>query len=307
MGGIAFLFAGQGAQKPGMGAELIQVSPAAAEVFRKLDAIRPGTSEQCFSGTKEELLQTRNTQPCLYAVELAAAAALHEAGIRPDFLAGFSLGEISALACSGAVSLEEGFRLVCRRGELMDRAAASAPPSAMAAVVKLTAEQVEELAAPCENVWPVNYNCPGQTVVAALKEDLPPFRDAVKTAGGRAMLLAVAGAFHSPLMASASDALADYLSGVALNAPKMPLYSNVTGLPYGGGAEEMRSLLASQVKSPVRWQSIIEHMAAQGVDAFIELGPGTTLSGLVRRTLSGVRIYNVEDRASLEKTIGEVL
>ena len=144
MGKIAFVFAGQGAQHPGMGQELAEISPAAAEVFQKLDALRPGTSAQCFSGTDEELKETKNTQPCMFAVELAAAAALTEAGIKADRAAGFSLGEIGALTYTGAVDLETGFHLVCRRGELM-QAAAEEQPTAMAAVLKLPNEKVEEL------------------------------------------------------------------------------------------------------------------------------------------------------------------
>ena len=141
MGKIAFIFAGQGAQYPGMGQELAQCSPAAAEIFAKLDALRPGTSAQCFGGTDEELKETKNTQPCMFAVELAAAAALEEGGLRADMAAGFSLGEIGALTYTRAVDLETGFHLVCRRGELM-QAAAEEQPTAMAAVLKLSNEEV---------------------------------------------------------------------------------------------------------------------------------------------------------------------
>ena len=141
MGKIAFVFAGQGAQYPGMGQELAQCSPAAAEIFAKLDALRPGTSAQCFGGTDEELKETKNTQPCMFAVELAAAAALEEGGLRADMAAGFSLGEIGALTYTRAVDLETGFHLVCRRGELM-QAAAEEQPTAMAAVLKLSNEEV---------------------------------------------------------------------------------------------------------------------------------------------------------------------
>ncbi|MDR3998187.1 MAG: ACP S-malonyltransferase, partial [Evtepia sp.] len=160
MGKIAFVFAGQGAQYPGMGQELAQCSPAAAQVFQQLDALRPGTSQQCFSGTEAELKETRNTQPCMFAVELAAAAALEEKGLRADLAAGFSLGEIGALAYTGAVDLETGFHLVCRRGELMQQAA-EAQPTAMAAVLKLENAAVEALCAQFPETYPVNYNCPG--------------------------------------------------------------------------------------------------------------------------------------------------
>ena len=162
MGKIAFVFSGQGAQAPGMGKELYECSDAAKAVFELCDGIRPGTSEQCFNGTKEKLTVTANTQPDMFAVEVAAARALVEAGIQPDALAGFSLGEISALAFSGAVSLEDGFKLVCRRGELMQEAS-NAADSAMVAVVKLPPEKVEELAGQFDQVYPVDYNSPAPT------------------------------------------------------------------------------------------------------------------------------------------------
>ena len=181
MGKIAFVFAGQGAQFPGMGQELAQCSPAAAKIFAELDALRPGTSQQCFAGTEEELKETKNTQPCMFAVELASAAALAEGGLRADMTAGFSLGEIAALTYSGAVDLATGFHLVCRRGELMQEAA-EAQPTAMAAVLKLSNEDVEKVCAQFDQVYPVNYNCPGQVSVACAKEQLAPFSAAVKAA-----------------------------------------------------------------------------------------------------------------------------
>ena len=222
MGKIAFVFAGQGAQHPGMGQELAEISPAAAEVFQKLDALRPGTSAQCFSGTDEELKETKNTQPCMFAVELAAAAALTEAGIKADKAAGFSLGEIGALTYTGAVDLETGFHLVCRRGELM-QAAAEEQPTAMAAVLKLPNEKVEELCGQFPETYPVNYNCPGQVSVACAKEQLAPFSAAVKAAGGRALPLKVRGGFHSPFMASAAEGFAQVLADCQVEEPKIPL------------------------------------------------------------------------------------
>ena len=290
MGKIAFVFAGQGAQHPGMGQELAEISPAAAEVFQKLDALRPGTSAQCFSGTDEELKETKNTQPCMFAVELAAAAALTEAGIKADKAAGFSLGEIGALTYTGAVDLETGFHLVCRRGELM-QAAAEEQPTAMAAVLKLPNEKVEELCGQFPETYPVNYNCPGQVSVACAKEQLAPFSAAVKAAGGRALPLKVRGGFHSPFMASAAE------------EPKIPLYSNRTGAVYSGDA---KALLAQQIASPVRWEAIVRDMIAAGVDTFIELGPGSTLCGLIQKIDKTVRTYPLSTKEDLEKVVQEV-
>lgn len=303
MGKIAFVFSGQGAQAPGMGKELYECSDAAKAVFELCDSIRPGTSEQCFNGTKEELTVTANTQPDMFAVEVAAARALVEAGIQPDALAGFSLGEISALAFSGAVSLEDGFKLVCRRGELMQEAS-NAADSAMVAVVKLPPEKVEELAGQFDQVYPVNYNSPAQTVCAGLSSSMDGFKAAVKAAGGRALPLKVSGAFHSPFMSSAAKGLAEVLAPMEFGTPSCPLYSNVTAQPYEDG--QFKDLLPRQVENPVRWQTIVENMIAAGVDTFIEVGPGKTLAGLIGKINSDVRALNVEDAESLKHTIEEV-
>ena len=280
MGKIAFVFSGQGAQAPGMGKELYECSAAAKAVFELCDSIRPGTSEQCFNGTKEELTVTANTQPDMFAVEVAAARALVEAGIQPD-----------------------GFKLVCRRGELMQEAS-NAADSAMVAVVKLPPEKVEELAGQFDQVYPVNYNSPAQTVCAGLSSSMDGFKAAVKAAGGRALPLKVSGAFHSPFMSSAAKGLAEVLAPMEFAAPSCPLYSNVTAQPYEDG--QFKDLLSRQVENPVRWQTIVENMIAAGVDTFIEVGPGKTLTGLIGKINSDVRALNVEDAESLKHTIEEV-
>lgn len=302
MGQIAFVFPGQGAQHPGMGQELYEQFPAARAVFDLCEQIRPGTLDQCFSGTMEVLTETRNTQPCMLAVELAAAAALEEAGIHPGFAAGFSLGEIAALACAGAASVETAFRIVCQRAAFMQDASEQAD-SAMAAVLKLSDGQVEALCAPYEHVWPVNYNCPGQVTVAGLSEELKPFLADVKAAGGRGVPLKVRGGFHSPFMASASGRLAKALGAYDLQVPQIPLYSNYTGLPYA--AAELKQNLALQVCHPVRWQGSVEHMIAQGADTFIEVGPGKTLSGLIGRIDPSVRTFAVETAEDLRNAVKE--
>jgi [acyl-carrier-protein] S-malonyltransferase len=282
-----------------MGQSLAQCSPAAQEIFQMAERIRPGTTQQCFTGTKEELTETKNTQPCMFCVELAAAAALREQGIEADALAGFSLGEIAALAWSGAVSLEEGFRLVTRRGELMQQASEEAE-SGMIAVMKLAPEQVEEICGQFNRVYPVNYNCPGQIVVSGAAEEMDGVKEAVKAAKGRAVPLAVRGAFHSPFMASAAEGLQETLKDYTFQEPRVPLYSNYTAQPYEG---DFRQLLSKQVVSPVRWQTIVENLIAAGVDTFIEVGPGKTLCGLIQKTSKEVRTFHVEDEDTLKATV----
>lgn len=302
MGKIAFVFAGQGAQYPGMGQALAQASAAAARVFDQADELRPGTSQQCFQGTEEELRETKNTQPCMFAVEMAAVAALEEAGIRADMAAGFSLGEIAALTYTQAVNFADGFHLVSRRGELMQEAA-EAQPTAMAAVLRLSNQAVEEVCAGFSQAYPVNYNCPGQVSVACRQEDLKDLSAAVKAAGGRALPLKVRGGFHSPFMASASQGFAQVLEGCTLAEPAIPLYSNCTGQVYEGDSKD---LLARQIASPVRWQTIVENMIAAGADTFVEIGPGRTLCGLIEKISKEVRTFSLDSLEDLERIKEEV-
>lgn len=280
-----------------MGHSLCKASPAAAAVFAMADAIRPGTSQQCFAAPKEALSLTVNTQPCVFAVDLAAAAALREAGVSPDYLAGFSLGEVPALAFGGYLSDEDAFSYVCRRSEVMDRCAGE-NRGAMLAVLTLSAAAVEELCAQVGDAWPVNYNCPGQIVVSCREEKADALAAAVKERKGRVMKLAVSGAFHSPLMAGAAEVLEREYGSLVLNAPVSPVVANLTARPY----EEAAQMFA-QVHSPVRWQETVEYLLAQGVDTFVEVGPGKTLSGLISKISKEAAVLRVEDA----ETLGEVL
>ncbi|MEE0265001.1 MAG: ACP S-malonyltransferase [Acutalibacteraceae bacterium] len=296
MGKIAFVFSGQGAQYTGMGKELYECSPAAKAVYDMADSIREGTSAQCFTAEQEVLNRTVNAQPCVFTADLAAAAAVAEKGIKPDYIAGFSLGEIAALGFSGILSYEEAFKLVCKRGELMDKAAQE-NKGAMVAVLKLSPEKVEEIAGKFENTFPVNYNSPIQTVVATTEENAEPLMQAVQEAKGRPVKLAVSGAFHSPFMSSAAKGLGEYLQDKELNTPAVPVYSNFTAQPY---ADDYKSLITAQVESPVQWQKTVENLIEQGVDTFIEVGVGKTLAGLIKKINKDVTVYNVEDKATLE-------
>ncbi len=302
MGKIALVFSGQGAQYSGMGQELAESNPAAGQVFAEAEALRPGTQAQCFNGAKEELAQTANTQPCMFAVEMAAAAALAEAGVKPDYLAGFSVGELAALTFSGAVSFADGFKLVSARGRLMQDCSDQAD-TVMAAVLKLEEQAVEALCANYEQIYPVNYNCPGQIVVAGLRTSMEGFKQAVKEAGGKAMPLPVSGAFHTPFMAEAAQKFQAILDEVTFQEPRIPLYANYTGSLYGG---DFRQLLREQIVNPVRWQQIVEKLANQGVDIFIEVGPGDTLCRFISRIVPEALALHVEDRASLAETLAQV-
>ena len=294
MGKIAFVFSGQGDQYPGMGKELAEKYATADAVFAACDAIRSGTSAQCFAGSEEELKETRNTQPCLFAMELAAASVLRGKGVVPDAAAGFSLGEVAAATACGLFSLETGFRLVCRRGELMQREADRFDTS-MAAVVKLTEEQVREICGRHEEVYPVNFNCPGQVTVSGLSSQMAGFFEEVKAAGGRAIPLKVKGAFHSPFMRKASDDFAEALAQAEIRENTIPLYSNMTAGLYAGNAAE---LLSGQICSPVLWEKIIRNMIKGGGDTFIEIGPGKTLCNMIRRISSDVTAVSVTEYLS---------
>ena len=296
---IAFLFAGQGAQYTGMGQELAEHSAAARAVFAAADAVRPGTSEQCFSASKQELSRTVNTQPCVFATDLAAARALTENGVVPDAVAGFSLGELAALTFAGAWSDEDGFRLVMRRAERM-QAQAMRVPAGMAAILGLAAPHVEALCAEC-GVYAVNYNCPGQVTVAGEQTALRAFCLKVAQTGGKAVPLAVNGGFHSPLMEEAAKGFETDLSDYMMKQPAYPVYANLTGLPY---TPPFAPTLARQAASPVLWQKTIETLLAGGTDTFIEVGPGKTLCGFMKKIAPEIRaVYNVQDRASLSETL----
>ena len=293
---IAFVFSGQGAQYPGMGKEIMEAYPAAKDVFERLEAKKPGLMRLCFDSTKEELMETRNTQPAMFAVETATAAVLDSMGIKADAAAGFSLGEMAALVYSGVVTLEEGFELVSERGRLM-QAEAEKHKAAMSAVLKLSAEQVEALASKVEGVYPVNYNCPGQVVVSGTVEALPGFEALVKENGGRAMRLSVGGGFHSPFMKDAAALFGKELEKHQFSTPSLPIYSNATGAVYGS---DMKATLSRQIDSPVRWEMIVRAMIESSIGTFIEIGPGSTLTGLIRKIDSSVRTFNAADRNGIE-------
>ncbi len=301
---IAFLFSGQGAQYPGMMKDIAEASREAAEVFRIADqTLGRSISELCFNGTQEELNLTHNTQPCVLAADLAAYQAISEAGIRPDAVAGFSLGEYAALVAAGAISIEDVFPLIQKRADFMQEAV-PVGKGAMAAVMKLSAEEVEALCKETDGyVIPANYNCPGQIVVSGEAEAIDRLCETAKERKIRAMKLAVSAPFHCELMAPAAENLRGPLNQTAFSTPSVPVYMNVDAQPETD-ADKIREKLVAQAKSPVRWQETLRNIAEAGIDTFIELGPGKTLSGFVKKTFGDeVRFFNVTDIETLNKTI----
>lgn len=274
-----------------MGKSLAEKSPAAARIFQMCDRLRPGTSQMCFEGSVMELQETKNTQPCLFAMELAAYEFLAEKGVQPDMAAGFSLGEVTAATAAGIFDYETGFRLVCLRGEFMQKEAEKFDTS-MAAVLKLDEERVGALCSQFSHIYPVNYNCPGQITVSGLAEEMKSFSKLVKENGGRALPLKVKGAFHSPFMKEAAKAFHAALESTTIKQKQFPLYSDLTAMPY---AENVPELLSEQITGPVYWEKLIRNMIADGADTFIEIGPGSTLCNMIRKIDAGVKVCGFEE------------
>lgn len=297
MGKTAFLFSGQGAQHVGIGRELYETYASVRALFDATEEYRPGTLHQMFDGSEAELQQTENTQPCLYLADMAAALALKECGLMPEAVAGFSLGEIPALAFAGVYDATTGFRLACARGSYM-AASAGKHDATMAAVVKLSDETVERLCAAYPHVYPVNYNCDGQIAVAGDRAELEQFYQDVAAAGGRSVPLKVSSGFHSPFMDEAAQHFHAYISNISFCEPVLPVYANRTAQPYGS---DVRTLLYEQINHPVRWAKTMQALSAEGFDTFIECGAGAVLRRLATKNLPECRAYAVEDLSGIEK------
>lgn len=300
---LAVLFAGQGAQKTGMGKSLYENIDAAREVFEKAEAVRPGILDLCFSGEQEVLNQTINTQPAVFVVDVAAWAALFAAGICPTAGTGFSLGEYAAVAAAGVLPFEDVLKLVLKRAEWMQQAAET-QQGAMAAVIGKTPEEVEALTEQWKGdgvLLPVNYNCPGQVVVAGDLVQLEAMMAHCKENRIKCMKLPVNGAFHSKHMGQAAKNIYREIEAMDFKEPKFTLYANRTAKPYT--MADMKTVMAEQTANPVLFEQIIRSMLEEGYDTFVEVGPGKTLAGFVSRISKEVAVYNINDLESYEKTI----
>ena len=304
MSKTALLFAGQGAQAVGMGKDFAEQIPAARALFDRANAaLGYDLAHVCFHGPEAELTKTEHAQPGIFLVSWVAFQLLRERvpSLKFDATSGLSLGEFTALTAADVMSFEDGLTVVRQRGRFMQEAC-EVTQGGMAAIIGLDEAPTREVCAEA-GVELANLNCPGQLVLSGAAEKIARACELAKAKGAkRALPLPVAGAYHSRLMASAQPKLQAALAGIPLHPPSVPVFANVTAQPHGGGAD-IRQRLVEQVTASVRWEASMRHLLAQGFTRFIELGPGTALSGFMKRIDKTAQMLNVADAASLEATV----
>ena len=308
MAKVAFVFPGQGSQKVGMCKDFYDNYDCAKKVFEKADeALGFPISKLCFEGPEEDLRLTKNTQPAILTCSIAALAVMREHGLECAIAGGHSLGEYSALVAAGVMSLQDAVVAVCKRGQFMQEAV-PVGEGAMAAVMGLTPDEITEICQKVEEecgeaVQAVNFNCPGQVVIAGATKAVERAGVALKAVGAkRAIPLPVSAPFHSTLMKPAAERLKEVLDRIEFHDAKFPVVANVTAEPMTK-AEEIRELLVKQAASPVKWEMSMRNMIEDGFDTFVEVGPGKVLTGFTRKIDRVMNALNVEDMASLEKTL----
>lgn len=307
MGKIAFVFPGQGSQAVGMGKEFYDQFPVAKKVFEEADAaLGFSITDLCFQGPAEELKKTFNTQPAILTMSMACYAVLKEAGVQPEITAGHSLGEYCALVAAEALSFADAVRLVRKRGQFMQEAVPLGE-GGMAAILGMDRQEIvdtcKELNGQGETVQAVNFNCPGQVVIAGSSQSVEKAAEVLKAAGAkRAIMLPVSAPFHSTLMEPAAAKLAAELEKVTIHNPKIAVVANVNGKILNSAAEIKESLV-KQAAHPVLWEDCVATIKAFGATEFVEVGPGKVLTGFTKKIAKEIHTLNVEDGASLQKTL----
>ena len=302
MSKIAFIFPGQGAQACGMGQDFYEQTETGKRIFDKATELMGFSMPQLCFEENDRLDITEYTQAAMVTASIAMMRVLEENGIKPDVAAGLSLGEYCALAAAGVMSDEDAIWTVRQRGILMQEAV-PVGEGAMAAILALDAAVIEEVTGAMEGVWIANYNCPGQIVISGEKAAVEEACEKLKAAGAkRAVMLNVSGPFHSGMLTAAGEKLGQVLSRVELHEPRIPYVANVTA-QYVKSAGEVKELLTRQVSSSVRWQQSVEAMIGDGVDTFIEIGPGKTLAGFMRKISRDVKTLNVEKLEDIGKAV----